>query len=71
MLDTRSIYENHRAPTWGLSTLTDAREVDRLLRQKARNRTRDDYEIGVLFRHGYLLRVHELGGFGSFREYAE
>jgi hypothetical protein len=61
------------APTWGSidDELEDAHSVDRRLREHARRRARDDYELGNLLRRGYLLRVHELGGFASFREYAE
>jgi hypothetical protein len=61
------------ALTWGPpdDELKDARSVDRKLREHARRRARDDYELGNLLRRGFVLRVHELGGFASFREYAE
>src|SRR5687768_16333239 len=55
------------APRWG----NEAREIDRELRAFAARRAREDCELGVLMRRGYLLCVHELGGFGSFYEYAE
>jgi hypothetical protein len=49
----------------------DARTVDRKLRDHARRRARDDYELGRLLRRGFIVSVHELGGFASFREYAD
>jgi hypothetical protein len=55
---------------WGPRDVLRAQDVDRKLREHARRRARDDYELGALLREGYLLRVHELGGYGSFREYA-
>src|SRR5687768_1029215 len=64
MLDIRT----HAAPTGGRA---EAIEIDRQLREHARMRARSDYELGALLRRGWLLQVHDLGGFGSFREYAE
>src|SRR5687767_1818734 len=55
------------APAWG----HEAREIDRELRAFAARRAREDCELGVLMRRGFLLCVHEIGGFGSFYEYAE
>jgi hypothetical protein len=65
--------KSEQALTWGSmdDEREDARRVDRKLRDHARRRARDDYELGLLLRRGFGLRVHELGGFGSFREYAE
>src|SRR5687768_16745959 len=45
--------------------------IDRRLRERAKRMARDDYELGLLLRRGFVLNVHQLGGFGSFREYAE
>lgn len=45
--------------------------VDHKLRELARRRASDDFEICVWLRRGFVERVHEVGAFASFREYAE
>jgi hypothetical protein len=69
----RSETNHSTAPTWASidEEQEDAPSIDRRLRDHARRRARDDYELGILLRRGFMLRVHELGGFASFREYAE
>jgi len=69
----RSVYG---APTWGIAEQDggesqDAIAIDRRLRDCAQRRAADDYQLGLLLRRGFVLRVHDVGGFGSFREYAE
>src|SRR5262245_55619279 len=39
------------------------------LRSRAVEMAGNDYELGLLLRRGFVLSVHELGGFGSFHEY--
>src|SRR5688500_13189271 len=51
--------------------LNPAPRATRRLRARAERRANDDYVLGMLLRQGYLVRVHELGGFATFREYAE
>jgi hypothetical protein len=49
--------------------LEGAVAIDRRLRERAVKMARNDYELGLLLRRGFVLKVHELGGFGSFHEY--
>src|SRR5688500_8526363 len=59
-------------PTWDEQVDGDDRlALDRRLRERSVRMARDDYELGLLLRRGFVLKVHEIGGFGSFREYAE
>jgi hypothetical protein len=44
--------------------------IDRRLRERAAAMARNDYELGILLRRGFVMKVHELGGFASFHEYA-
>jgi hypothetical protein len=55
----------------GEDELEGAVDIDRRLRERAVKMARNDYELGLLLRRGFVLKVHELGGFGSFHEYAQ
>src|SRR5688500_10456468 len=55
------------APKWA----HEAHEIDRELRKRSKERAREDCELAILLRRGFLLGVHEIGGYGSFYEYAE
>src|SRR5688572_19885875 len=61
------------SPTWdrGDNEVDGPVAIDRKLRERAALMARGDYELGLLLRRGFVLNVHTLGGFGSFREYAE
>src|SRR5687768_5720918 len=62
--------EGADAPTWAEHGEGPV-AIDRRLRERAKRMARDDYDLGLLLRRGFVLKVHALGGFGSFCEYAE
>lgn len=55
----------------GPSADTSRHEADDTLRTLGRLRAASDFELCQWFLCGFRLRVHDLYGFASFREYAE